>query len=261
MSLNDFLGDGERMEKAGKETIIVEFEVEDTVDHGFGLVSKMLRFRGERTRYKAVIKDGKLIGIVRRRYTVVPNELVVRMLRKAGFEIGESLERDARKETRMIIRLPLTDDGKFEVMVTNSEDSTLALATNLLVFGVVVDRRVVERMNIPVAYRRHIGNIDLDDLIASIEAVRGIVAEHGDDLARIFSLKVDDAVLEIVRESRLGKKLKEAAEMMAGESLSSLFSALSRMIWSKRLKPNVRLAYLKEVGSILWQVIVAKNLL
>lgn len=257
MSLDKFVRFGTETNK-NSENLVVEFEVEETKEHGYGLQTKYLRFRGEKVRYKAIVKHGELVAIVGRRYTVIPNMAVVERLEKI-LEIGEEHKALADRVTRLILNFPVKNG--FSIMVTNSEDATLALSVNLLIYGVPIKKEFMEKLNVPIAYRRHIGSVSLDDLVDSIEAIKNIVEEHKEDLAKIFSITVDETVIEIVRNSKLGKKLKETAEMFKGKLMSDLFSYLGKTIWNKRIKPNVKYTYLKEIGNLLWEIVLAKNLL
>ena len=78
------------------EKLQIEFEVEKTEEkwREYGISEKYLTYQGEQTRFKGIVKAGKLVNLVSKRYTVIPNELlieeVVPLIERFGYEQVDS---------------------------------------------------------------------------------------------------------------------------------------------------------------------------
>jgi len=78
------------------EKLHVEFEVEseDLRWQEYDVIEKYLKYNGRRTKFKAIVKSGNLVNLVSRRYTVIPNELLVEeivpLIERFGYEVIDS---------------------------------------------------------------------------------------------------------------------------------------------------------------------------
>lgn len=238
---------------ANSERLLVEFVVERTDDIGYGIQAKYLKYHDQRLKYKAVVKGGRVVAIVTRRYKVIPNEKVLGILSKLM-----QADKAETTETRLVWVAKL--DETFAVRVVNSIDGTLALSVSLLVFGVPLRRAVVERFDVKQVYRRHFDRLnEADILVKSIEQIKQFVAEFGNQLREYLAIRVDDVVVQSFAQSKLPKKYLNGLNAYVGKPLGELVSSVTRKIWSADLNPLVRQAYLEELAAIVWEVVLSKN--
>lgn len=109
--------------------IEIEFDVEKELEMKYGIVEKYLSRYGEKTPFKAIVKNGEFVTIVGRRYKVVPNE---------GFEIlcariADVLNYDYtidRNGWRSYVDIAGNDFG---VMCGNSIDGSMGLWADAVV--------------------------------------------------------------------------------------------------------------------------------
>lgn len=238
---------------ANVERLLVEFAVERTEDLGYGVQAKYLLYNEKRIKYKAVVKNGKVVAIVTRRYKIVPNEYIAAILEKTALPA-----RAEATETRFIWRAQL--DENFGITVVNSIDGTLALTVSLLAYGVPVKKQILEKMNMPYVYRKHFSRLnEADILLSAIEHLKNFAAQFGKELTQYLSIQVDDVVRKAFADSRLPRKYLSESLQDRSATLAQVVSHISRRIWAADLNPFVRNMYLNELADVVWEIVLAKN--
>jgi hypothetical protein len=240
------------------EKIVVEFEVTRAVEHGDGLVSKYLKFRGEPTGYKAIVKDDDLIAIVRQGYTVVPNRAILRALREIGL-IDDERVKEWWDATKLLLRIPI-EEG-YELLVANSEDASMALNVTLSYGGMMVTPLHLFALagrsrSVKYVRKRHVGRLGVKLVVDAVNSLRELVKEYGKYLKTALEFKVEPPIDEILRNADLPKKYRP--EVQEGIDVGVWFGEATRRIWSANLRPNVRYVYLSRLSDALASIILTK---
>lgn len=224
------------------EKLIVEFDVERTVGHRYGYSEKFLKFRGEKVPYKAILKDGKFVAIVKRRYVLVENEFVE--------EVVKNIAEGQNWNVEVINEFPrihvIVDKGNgIKAVVNNSVDGSLALRVDLMM-QVADDTYTVFRLKeVAQVYRRHVGEIHefvrklgevLDNVFKSAEKYKAFIGK----LDEVEIPGVDELVETLVRET-VGKTYE--GRVVFGirggriKTYGDLYRELAKLIW---LKNNIQ---------------------
>ena len=66
----------------------LKLEAEKVIHHRFGYVEVYLKLNGEKSKYKLILRDGKLVAIVKRGYKLIPHELIDEVLRLSTPSLG-----------------------------------------------------------------------------------------------------------------------------------------------------------------------------
>lgn len=243
----------------GMEKLVVEFDVEKTIDRGYGIQEKYLMFRGERTKYKGIVKDGQLVAIVSRGYTVVPNRQVVEVLRKhANGKLGE-LEKWG-DDVRMTYIIPIA--GDMGILVENSEDATMTLNVCLAWRGIPVKAGIIRffEKRIKVVRRKHVGKVGVSLVDEAIQYLKEIAGDIGNELAKVLDMPITADIMEIIEKVEIPKKyMYPSISVGAKGKVGDWFGEVSRRIWScKKIKANVRHHYLRRLADALTAIVLAK---
>jgi len=238
------------------EKLLVEFEVERTVDRPYGYQEKILLFRGNNTRYKAIVKDGCLVAIVSRRYKLIPNEdvktAVMEIARKRGFRVSI-----AEPDWRLYMFIEKNSTG---VMVSNSVDGTISLKAHAILcrkarhfgryYSILVS--VVRSL-----YRRHTKHLTIEDLDEAIMEIY--------DASRRFNKAINDLFMVSVEPyiSALKEALPELFPKVyyqgifsryyyyGGMSLKDFYEEMSMRIWSRRTDIRTKMVLYKKLNNLM----------
>lgn len=230
-----------------REKIIVEFEVEKTVDSGYGIQQKYLLYNGEPTKYKAIVKDGNLIAIVSRGYALLPNRKILLDMKEAAALPEETVERNWNK-VRMLLRIPI---GKgFELLIVNSEDSSMTLSIHLLYDGLIVKGTILPRhAKVTVFRRKHYGKLSIGKIKEVVDYLTNIADELSIYLPKILNTPIAPEHIPVLNSCKIPEKYKKQAPV--GGTVGQWFGAVSQAVWRAALKENVRYHYLKEIAETL----------
>jgi hypothetical protein len=230
------------------ESLVVEFSVREKQIVSHGYVEKYLDYQGERTKYKAVLKDGKLVGIVGTGYKVIPNEFLDELLKK----VFESEKVESAFEGWRYAAM-VGDD----VLVVNSVNATLAFKAFAVVGqGVLVGSKV---QNI---YRRHTPKFEVteESLKAAIEAIREAKKEYEAWLAKMEQYKASEN-LELIEAllSKLPKKygngILERVKLEKDLTIKWVYEQIARKIWSAELGLMSKLRYYSLLNDTVYMVV------
>lgn len=179
-----------------KEKFVAEFDVEKEVEIRHGIVEKHLSRLGEKTPFKALVKNEDFVTIVGRRYKVIPNEdfeiLCARVADVLGYDY--TIERIGWRSYVHI------EGDDFGLVCGNSIDSSMGLwADGIVKFGGV--RAITTK--IPVAgyqtiYAKHTNHIS--DVLSEFQDVLTGIVEVSEQY-RNWILKT--------KEYKIGYELRE----------------------------------------------------
>jgi hypothetical protein len=236
------------------EKIVVEFEVEETVNRDFGYQEKMLKYCGDDTRYKAIVKDGKLVAILGRGYKLIPNEKVDELVQKLDGE------KECRKEGwrwYWIIR-----KNEAGAIIANSVDGTEALKVYAWlprVGALLVTSRVQN------VYRRHTPKADLSDFAETVNAIVEMAEQYKKWLQKLdaVSAKENIEVLEMLA-AEMPKKYVEKPLLTAraGKDLSGatftlkmFYEAVARAIWNAETDMRTKMRLYRSLNDAMFTIV------
>ena len=184
------------------EKFNVEFLVERNVrTEPYGYVEKYLRFRKSKTKYKAIVKDGVLAGIVGRLYKLVPNEKIEEMIKKIA--VDKKLITNIRTYEWRIYFTLVNPESNVGVIVSNSVDGSIALRVDAIVkiplqngYCMMVGWRKATKY-LSNIYRKHSKNLSIKDLSKEIDEIYDVALKYKSFLLKLDDYKMSDYYDEI----------------------------------------------------------------
>jgi hypothetical protein len=240
------------------KTFTVSFEVDRKVEHPFGYLEVYLRCNGEKCPYKAIVKDGKLMAIVKRGYKLIPHELVEKyILSVEGLRI-------ARKEdygSRVYWEIEVENDKEVKLMIINSVDGSHALMAQIIF---VVDNvkilipRVKSKKVASEIKKVHKKSAKVEELpiviMETLKASKGIkdmVFKAFDQPAAGFK-EVWDMVVELIPEKYtrvIMARLYGAKEPL---TVGDVYKDMIRKIWASDTDMRTKLTFIGHMNDALW---------
>ena len=163
-----------------QEKLRVEFEVDRVDDNWkeYGISEKYLTYDGEKTRFKGIVQDGRLVNLVSNRYTVIPNELIIEgavpLIEQFGYESIDSPAKDVKNTRYMqyFIKPDLeridNETIKLGLLLRNSIDGSMSLGIEGFIYRTVCSNGVVMgRETIYGFSKKHVGNAK--DILSYVE--------------------------------------------------------------------------------------------
>ena len=236
------------------ERLGVEFEVEKTESKGYGYEEKYLKYRGERIGYKAIVRDGEVLAIVKRGYKLIPHELVLQKLERLSDFVIDSVNTD---KTRLYVQLKNPSSGSdIGVLVVNSVDGSLALKCFLtLAFGSA--RIPIVRMHRNVK-RVHKKNAKVDDLSDVVRAVFEGGREVKSYIDKILGLQANDFkdVWETLAKMVPRKYVERYVVALTVKKMTvrEIFEGVSSAIYNSDIDMRTKLTWLGVLYDCLWVI-------
>jgi len=209
----------------------------DSTWNQYGLQEAYINYGKTESGWKAIIKNGKILSIVRKGYKLIPNEEALGIADKAAkdanlipfdklkqqehakdFGRHVLLEKDGR---RMHAAYAANTDYKIGtdkvfvgVTVNNSIDSSLSFSTGYftfrgtcqnLVLGIARRMSALDREAVNWVYRRHTANFDIelkDVLINAMDSAKKVLEQYRE----LAIVEANKAWLTRIQNSRLSKK-------------------------------------------------------
>lgn len=220
------------------EKLIVEFDVEKTVQRDYGYSEKFLSYMGKRTKYKAILKDSQLIAIVSRGFYLLENEKLYDILKKYGEQKGYIVDIISQSLSRIHIKVQ-PSGSRYAVVVHNSVDASMALRADLLIQvkdGIYTVFRV--RDNITHIYKKHTKNmLNFIQELNIIEQILKKSQEYDMFIDRLGEYKISDYEQDIrdMVEAVFPKKHWEPVwfDYKRGriKTLKDMYQAFAEKIW------------------------------
>jgi hypothetical protein len=235
------------------EKIVVEFEVEKTINHDYGYQEKLLNYAGRKTKYKAIIKDGKLVAILGRSYRLIPNEYVDEMVKKI-----DECASCRKEEWRWYWFVERGDVG---AVVVNSVDGSEALK----VYAWLVNTSLLITERVENVYRRHTPNADLSDLKEIIEHVLEVAKEYKEWLVKLGSVPAKPHYETLAMlEGEIPKKYVEKPLLAARSgrdfagreyTLRQFYEAVAKAIWNASADMRTKMRYYKALNDCMFSIV------
>jgi len=238
----------------------INIEVEKIVQNSFDYQEVYLRFNGEKSRYKMIVRKDVLMAIVKRGYKLIPHELVDRVLA----EISEIAVKEKHEEGgRCYWRCAVNGRDDVEILVENSIDSSLALAARLaILYGnsrFVMTGAIRAKVGMDMK-KVHKKSANVDDLPKVIREMLKNVDKVKEWLDKIFVLKAVDFkdVWELVKEEIPEKYTREIfARLYAMQNNSitvgDVYKDIARHIWSNpKSDMNTKMMFVQRLNEALW---------
>jgi len=234
------------------EKLIVEFEVEKEVWNKYGIQEKYLLHNKKRIPYKAIVRDDNLLAIVSRKYKLIPNEDVIKIVAK-WCDDHDLLYKIFSTDTR--VHILCSKDGK-GIIVHNSIDATFALRVDLL--HKVKDGYAIFRMpNLQTVYRRHTKNI-LEIVAALPRMLTEIYSrtkEYESWLKKLETKMLTDDFVQSLRDEGLPKKLLKGIVLMnlyrTRPTLRDVYEIISARIWNADVDMRTKCQYFKILNDLM----------
>jgi hypothetical protein len=240
------------------KTFTVSFDIDKKVEHPFGYVEVYLRYNGEKSPYKAIVKDGRLMAIVKRGYKLIPHELVERyMLAVEGLRV-------ARKEdygSRVYWEIEVEKDKEVRLLVVNSADGSHALMvqTIFVVDNVKILVPRVKSKKVASEMRKvHKKSAKVEELPVvigeTLKASRGmkdLVFKAFDQPAAGFK-EVWDMVVEMIPEKYTRAIMARLYGARENLTVGDVYKDMMRKIWASDTDMRTKLTFINHMNDALW---------
>jgi hypothetical protein len=243
------------------ETLNVEFEVEETNDCEYGYQEKYLRFHGGNTRYKGIVKDGKLVAILGKNYKLITNETVDKAVRIISDLCGYRCE--SKHEGWKLFDSLWNYNGKEGVMVVNSVDGTVSLKC-IAILNIKGHTGVLVGKNVKNINRRHTKKsvTTEEGLSEEIKVIMEESVRYSEWLGKMSFLKVKDnmEVLKVLF-GKLPKDYVKGLEMMTTfktfvePTVKDVYEAISQKIWGADTKMVTKMTYYRTLNNLMFIIV------
>ena len=162
------------------EKLQIEFEVEKTDEkwQEYSISEKYLTYQSEQTKFKGIVKAGKLVNLVSKRYTVIPNELlieeVVPLIERFGYEQLDSPAKGivSARYMQYFVKPKLEDvngEGiKLGMLLRNSIDGSLSLGLEGFSYRTLCSNGVIMGKESVYSFtKKHMGSAK--DILSNLE--------------------------------------------------------------------------------------------
>jgi hypothetical protein len=240
------------------ETFTVSFDIDKKVEHPFGYVEVYLRYNGEKSPYKAVVKDGKLMAIVKRGYKLIPHELVEKyMLAVEGLKIVNKDDYGSR----VYWEVEVENDKEVKLMVINSVDGSHALMVQTIF--VVDDVKIlvprvkskkvaseVKKVHKKSAKVEELSTVIRETLKAS-KGIKDMVFKAFDQPAAGFK-DVWDMVVEMIPEKYTRMVMARLYGAKENLTVGDVYKEMMRKIWASDTDMRTKLTFINHMNDALW---------
>jgi len=249
--------------------LLVEFEVDREVEKDYGYVEKYLKFNGEPTPYKAIVKDGELLAIVSKRYRLIENERIEEICRAIAEKNYLKFSVDKTKTT---IHVFLDDFEKgIGVVVQNSVDGSLSLRVDATVYVGGAKSIFKVKSETTQVETKHFGKAE--DLVKNLEKIITVILEKAEDfkyfIKELEGLPVTDYMdeLEVLNEllpktyvEPVMKTIKYG-NLVFGvqQSLKYVYERIVNAIWLSNAKMKTKVQYFDKLNNLMFAIVGWKD--
>ncbi|AQQ75555.1 hypothetical protein JDFR1000234_80 [uncultured archaeal virus] len=226
--------------------LMVQFGVEKEVVRDFGYKELFLTYRGERTPYKGIIKDGELLAIVSRRYYLFENERLLRVLRTFSELYSAPMRIIAQTKTQVYVELKKTDS--YTLLVQNSVDGTEALK---VWYAYKIGEYPIPIVSKHLLYMKHIG-ARIGEVERELPEILSVFMNSIEQVllpfVHILPREVTKEQLEEVKDIGIPDKYLSGLTLhtLTGNlTVGKLLARVSRKLWRENIKMVTRKRYFK----------------
>jgi len=237
------------------EIFTVDFEVQKRVQRPYGYEELYLNFRGKPIGYKAILRNGKLMAIVKRGYKLIPHEEVESALLKAGLEIIQKDDQGARA----YYIAKVSGRADFKIFVVNSVDGSHALMLRYI-FTWEGSEFVITRMSEKIGEVKKIHKkyadandipVIVSNMIASADQIKSIITQTFKLPAKQFKETWDylkDLIPEKYTRHIIARLYVKGEELSVGD----VYREIYRRIWQSNNTMQTKLTFLNRLNEVLW---------
>ena len=243
---------------ANERTFTVSFDIDKKVDHPFGYVEVYLRYNGEKSPYKAIVKDGKLMAIVKRGYKLIPHELVER-----NILVVEGL-RMANKDdygSRVYWEVEVENDKEVRLLVVNSVDGSHALMVQTIFIAdnvKILVPRVKSKKIASEMKKVHKKSAKVEELpmviretLKASKGIKDMVFKAFDQPAAGFK-DVWDMVVEMIPEKYTRMVMARLYGAKEDLTVGDVYKEMMRKIWASDTDMRTKLTFINHMNDALW---------
>ena len=239
------------------EIFTVDFEVQKRVQKSYGYEELYLGFRGKPIGYKAILRNGKLMAIVKRGYKLIPHEEVEAALLRARLEIVS--KEDTGSRAYYVAKVPGRDD--FRIFVVNSVDGSHALMLRYVFifegFDFVVTRMPEKVGEVKKIHKKHAEANDIPEIVANMittaDQIKAIIAQTFKLPAKSFKETweyLKDQIPEKYTRHVMARLYVKGEELTVGD----VYREIYRRIWQSNNTMQTKLTFLNRLNEVLWIV-------
>jgi len=229
-------------------------------------------FRDEKTRYKAILREGELVAIVSKRYKLLPNELVLEVAREVAEEVNAvQLKKRGllfnKEQTRMYANFVILEPIKVEdndlvypgFTITNSIDASLAFTSVGFTFRSLCENGVFLGYSKLIAFhRRHTSRFDIDKV--ALKRIILSTIEYSKETIKLYKKMTDIMLNEEIAKSLAehlpaymlkdymkiktkivdGQREREIKILNYDVSLWNIYNVLTARIWRQNNPDKVK---------------------
>jgi len=227
----------------------VEFNVIETIERPYGYQEKIIQYRDNPSKYKAIIKDGDLVAILGKRYKLIPNEQVLDIVK----EISEAMDLKLFYLTYQWRLYCFLRDHDIGVLIINSVDGTESLKCEALFFS--NDTAILPSGYVTNINRKHSRALDISELYDIVPRVLETSKEFKGWFENLSNYKVKDYVDSLKdMVSILPKKYREGCleyvYFNSEYSIKDMYELIVRRIWSNDIDMRTKVHLYKTLNRI-----------
>jgi len=233
------------------EKLHVEFEVEseDLRWQEYDIIEKYLKYNGRRTKFKAIVKSGNLVNLVSRRYTVIPNELLVEeivpLIERFGYQPIDSPAKSIPTDVRYMQYFikpeleKIDNEGiKLGLLFRNSIDRSLSLGLEGFSYrtrcgnGVIMGKESVYSFT-----RKHVGG-SVEDILSRLEEAIALINKKSlqilEKYKHMMKIKFQKEKYSELEKYLPKRDLADVSRMIGTGTDWDAFNEVTQNIWWNR---------------------------
>jgi len=238
----------------------MSFGKPDETWSAYNLFQVPLLYNGHPTKYKAIVKDRRLVAVLGRDYRLLPNEEAVKIASEVAQRVDAEPFRQGLYGDNVMHNKPSTKvyanflmRGKYDISgrdtvragfsVQNGIDGGLAFSATGFTFREVCSNGVfLGYKQIARFFRKHTAGFEID-MDSIVKAVEGVIEETEQTIVtygRLVAINLNEEIAQKIAQSRLPRKLMppyiqiEKGELVGfddSKSLWDVYNDLTAAIW------------------------------
>ena len=236
----------------------LKLEAEKVIYHRFGYSEVYLKLNGEKSKYKLILKNGKLVAIVKRGYKLIPHELIDETLRGL---VSLKVVKRWEEVGRCFWICSVNGRQDVEIWIENSVDRTLSLGVRLvLVFDGLKVPIVLPKRRMAMSLRKvHKKSASIHDLPKLIDSMLEDADRIKWFMNTAFEKKAVEylSVWELLKEEIPEKYTKSILAKLQAKvddlTVGHVYKELAQKILSSpKTSTLTKMQFLKSLNEVLW---------
>lgn len=250
-----------------EEILTVGFGVTETDPKWseYGITEKHLSYQENKTNFKAIIKEDKLVTLVKNRYTVIPNELIlediVPLIERFGYDQLDSPAKKSNGNRLMLYfvkpelhNLSNNEGIKLGLLLKNSIDGSLSLGVEgfsyreLCSNGVIMGQETVQSF-----HKKHVGNAEeiINRLEESVALVNKTSLRILEKYKHMTQVKFENDRYESLKENVPRKLLIGVSSKIEQGTDWNAYNEITQNLWhNKKVSQMGQYGLMKTVNRV-----------